>query len=528
MAISAERVLIEPIPGVWDSSRVTSRNSLRRALAVAGVLIALAFAIPRVATHMPYPRLGITLAWTPQGNARVQEVVGPPSKGLLRAGDVLVGLDGAPFRKPILGTSRLSLPKEALTFDVLRGGQRVLVTVPPLRLTLWQRVRFLLFRLAALVAAPLVAFALAWRRPDLGTAGTFLWFAALQGLAVVFQIYRHPEVEPVGALRWWMGVYGWLVCWAPAAFLHFLAVFPRARWHAGRRLRSPWFWLVAIAYLVPIYFVVGLVRDGRMNDQAFMIFESTALALGVTSLAARYIGPARPDWQPARAQRALALSVAGLLLLGGVLGWLFEGGRNDAWLQFSSVRLLVTVVGFGMLLTPFVLAYLMARDPAFDPRRILERSIPYFLLSGVLAAVYLSVVFLGQRLFAVMTGEEAAAFNVVAALVLAFAFAPLRERLQRGLDRRFRRDPLALRSALDQAGRELLGALDRNEVKASVEAGLRRGLGRQVPLDWSDGAPALPLETELPEHARSAVENLLLQARIRIENLALQHQRAEA
>src|SRR5258706_9025085 len=223
MATPFVRALVEPAPAVWDSSSVTSRNSRGRALAVAGVLIALAFAIPRVATHMPYPRLGITLAWTPQGNARVQEVVGPPSKGLLRTGDVLLGLDGAPFRKPIRGTSRLSLPKEALTFDVERDGQRMLVTVPPLRLTLWQRIRFLLFRLAALVAAPLVAFALAWRRPDLGTAGVFLWFAALQGLAVVFQIYRTPEVEPIGALRWWMGVYGWLVCWSPAAFLHFLA-----------------------------------------------------------------------------------------------------------------------------------------------------------------------------------------------------------------------------------------------------------------------------------------------------------------
>ena len=528
MATPVTRALVERAPGVWDSSRVTSRNSLRRALAVAGVLIALAFAIPRIATHMPYPRLGITLAWTPQGNARVQEVVGPPSKGLLRTGDVLLGLDGAPFLKPIRGTGRLALPKEALTFDVERDGQRMLVTVPPLRLTLWQRIRFLLFRLAALVAAPLVAFALAWRRPDLGTAGVFLWFAALQGLAVVFQIYRTPEVEPIGALRWWMGVYGWLVCWSPAAFLHFLAVFPRPRWQAGRRLRSPWFWLVAIAYVVPIYFVIGLVRSGRLDDTGFMIFESSALALGVISLAARYAGPARLDWNPARSQRALALSVAGMLVLGGVLGWLLDGGRNDAWLQFPAVRLLVTVVGFGMLLTPFVLAYLMARDPAFDPRRILERSIPYFLLSGVLAAVYLSVVFLGQRLFAVMTGEEAAAFNVVAALVLAFAFAPLRERLQRGLDRLFRRDPLALRSALDQAGRELLGALDRDEVRHSVEAGLTRGLGRSVTLDWSDSGPALPEDTELREHARSAVENLLLQARIRIENLALQQQRAEA
>lgn len=514
---------------VWDSSSVASRYAFRRVLAVAGVLVALALAIPRIATHMPYQRLGITIAWTPEGRARVQEVVGPPAKGVLRSGDMLLALNGEPFRRPAKGSSRLSLPKQAVTFEVLRQGAHLTVTVPPVRLTLWQRVRFLLFRLAALVAAPLVAFALVWRRPDLGTAGVFLWYAALQGLAVVFQIYRHSEVEPAGAFKLWMGLYGWLACWAPSAFLHFLAVFPRPRWQAGRRGRSPWFWLVALSYVVPIYFVAGLVRDGRLSDQPFMVFESLALGLGVISLVARYVARPSPDWQPARSQRALALGVAGLLVTGGVLGWIFEGGQNDAWLQFPAVRLVVTVIGFGMLLTPFALAYLMARDPVFDPRRILERSIPYALLSGVLAAVYLSVVFLGERLFAAMTGEEAAAFNVIAALLLAFAFAPLKERLQRALDRLFRRDPLALRAALDQVGRELLGALDRDEVRASVEAGLSRGLGRGVALEWpEDGGPALPAGVELPEHAKSAVENLLLQARIRLENLALQKQRAEA
>ena len=520
---------VERSAAVWDSSPVVTRYALRRFMAVAGVLVALAFAIPRIVTHMPYQRLGITLAWTPQGNARVQEVVGPPSKGLLRPGDMLVSVNGEPFRKPVLGLSRVTLPKQEISLEVLRQGARVSVIIPPVRLTLWQRVRFLVFRLAALVAAPLVAFALVWRRPDLGTAGVFLWYAALQGLAVVFQIYRHPEVDPAGVFRLWMGLYGWLACWTPAAFLHFLAVFPRPRWHAGRRIKSPWFWLVVISYLVPLYFVAALVRTGSLPRGPFMVFESLALGLGVVSLAARYAARSRPDWQPSRTQRALALGVAGLLMTGGVLGWVFEGGRNDAWLQFPAVRLIVTVVGFGMLLTPFVLAYLMARDPVFDPRRILERSIPYALLSGVLAAVYLSVVFVGERMFEAMTGEETAAFNVFAALLLAFAFAPLRERLQRALDRLFRRDPLALRAALDQAGRELLGALDRDQVRASVEVGLVRGLGREVALDWpEEGGPALPEGAELPDHARSAVENLLLQARIRLENVALQEHRAEA
>jgi LytS/YehU family sensor histidine kinase len=110
---------------------------------------------------------------------------------------------------------------------------------------------------------------------------------------------------------------------------------------------------------------------------------------------------------------------------------------------------------------------------------------------------------------------------------VAFAFAPLRDALQRWLDRLFRRDPMLLRVSLDQAGRELLGALDAGEVRASVGDGLQRGLGRPVAIEWPDAeAPRLAGGPEIPEHARGAVENLLAQAGIRLENLGLQSQRA--
>jgi two-component system LytT family sensor kinase len=147
----------------------------------------------------------------------------------------------------------------------------------------------------------------------------------------------------------------------------------------------------------------------------------------------------------------------------------------------------------------------------------------------MLAALYLGVVFVGQRLFAAATGEQTIMLNVAAALVIAFVFAPLRGALQRWLARLFRRDPLLLRASLDTVGRELLGALDPAEVRASVETGLARGLGRALALEWPEGAPPRLAEPEnVPDDARGAIENLLTQAGIRIENLALQRQRAMA
>jgi hypothetical protein len=396
-------------------------------------------------------------------------------------------------------------------------------------LSAWQRLRVLLLPLTGVVGAPLVAFVLIWRRPDLGTAWVFLLFANVQAMAVVFEIYRHPETVPAGLFKHFLTAYGWLVCWAPATFIHFMAVFPRPRWRAGEVWRSVWSWLVVAGYAVPLYFVGQIVVQGRLSLQQFSWFQTLATVVGVVALVERYGRRARADWRPSRSQRGLALLAALFLLLGAAIGWAFENEAFAALLQFPLYRVMLTVVSIGVLFTPIIMAFLIARDPVFDPRRLLERGLPYALLSGVVAALYIVIVLAGQHLFAAITGEQALLINVVAALVVAFVFAPLRERLQRTLDRLFRRDPFALRAALDRAGHELLQALDRDDARAAVEAALTRGLGRQVALEWPEaGPPRLAAGEEVPEHAAGAVDNLLAQAGIRLENLALAEQRAAA
>ena len=505
---------------------------LRRLLAVVGVAIALSFATPRLITHTPYPRLGVGLGLDARrGLPRVDRVIGPPSKGLLKPGDLLVSVDGEPMPPPPLSPSAPSipLPREAFTLEFERGGVRLRATIPPVSLSTWQRMRVLLVPLAAVVAAPLVAFVLVWRRPDLGTAWVFLLFANVQAVAVVHEIYRHPEAEPTGWFRHYLTLYGWLVCWAPATFIHFMAVFPRARARAGQAWRSAWTWLVAAGYVVPLYFVGQTIALGRISLQQFSWFQTVATGIGVVSLVERYGRAGRGDWRPSRSQRGLAMLVALFLLLGAAINWAFENEALSALLQFPFYRVVLMVVSIGVLLTPIIMAFLIARDPVFDPRRLLEKGIPYALLTGVVAGMYIVIVLVGQRLFAAVTGEQALMINVAAALVVAFMFAPLHGRLQRGLDRLFRRDPLVLRAALDQAGHELLQALDRDDAHAAVEAALTRGLGRPVALEWPEsGPPRLAAGEELPEHVIGAVDNLLAQAGIRLENLALAEQRAAA
>jgi hypothetical protein len=526
---------VETEPAMAQAGSMTPSLALRRALAVAAVLLALAIGVPRFLTHTPYPRLGIVPNWEhASGRLAVSQVVGPPGKGLLEAGDLILEVNGRTLARSELRESvrKGGWPREAMTMRIERRGRILDLVIPPLRLSAWQRVRSYTLPIAAVVAVPIVAFLLVWRRPDLGTAWAFLWFACLQGLAAIYDLYRYPQGGLGGWFTAYLSGYHFLKSFLPAGFLHFMTVFPRPRWRSSWAIGNPWFIAVVLAYLTPPALFVIARNTGSNVDDLYVWYETATVVLGTLSLVERYGRPARPEWSPAFGERVIALVVALALLAAtvfGVFGAIADDPRIAALYAIPVFRVLLTVVTVAWLSSPLLIAFLIANDPAFDPRRLLVKSLPYAVLSGFFAAIYLLIVLLSQRLFIVATGEEAMAFNVIAALIVAFAFAPLRDRLQGWLDRLYGRDPGAIRAALDRAGHELLGALDRHEIRGSIEAGLERAFKRPVALDWPEsGAPRIADAEDVPLDHRPAVENLLVQAGVRLENLALQELRGAA
>jgi hypothetical protein len=152
----------------------------------------------------------------------VSQVVGPPGKGLLQAGDLILEVNGKTLTRSELRASvrKEGWPKETLAMRIERHGQIIDLNIPPLRLTTWQRVRSYTLPIAAVIAVPIVAFLLVWRRPDLGTAWVFLWFACLQGLSAIYDLYRYPQFTPRSAFSAYLGVYYVLRQPRRVAFLH--------------------------------------------------------------------------------------------------------------------------------------------------------------------------------------------------------------------------------------------------------------------------------------------------------------------
>ncbi len=505
-------------------AKVPAVNSIptRRALAVAAVLVAAFVALPRFLTHTPYQRLGAYVV-----HRVVERVVGPPAQGMLQPGDSLLSFAGGDLsRAPVRDSLRVrGWPRGPFALTLRRRGSTLTLMMPPVQLSAWERLRIYFYPIAAVIAAPIVAFLLVWRRPDLPTAWAFLWFAALQGLSVIYGLYQFPQREFPPGFQFYLKVYEGLSWLYPASFVHFMAVFPRPREHR----RRPWRLLTVGAYVLPV--VVWAVYRGWDHsppDLAYDSYQVLAFAVGICALVARYVRTA-PGWRPGAHQRGLAMLAAFAILTGAALNLIASDPRVQAMMPPSAQRLVFTSILIAWLSAPFIFAYLIADDPLFDPRRLVVGGLSYALLSGVLAAIYLAVVLGGQRLFASVTGEQTLLFSTLAALVLAFAFAPLRERVQRAIDRIHGRDPVALRRALDEAGRELLSALDPGMVRAAVEAGIDRGLRRSLPISWPAGGPPRVADPEsAPEHAVADIEVLLRQATIRLDNLALADARAAA
>ncbi|MGH2400877.1 MAG: hypothetical protein ACRDF6_13660, partial [bacterium] len=165
----------------------------RRALAIAAMMIAVAIAVPRFLTHTPYQRFGVRLDWkATDGLVRVDDVIAPPGRGVLEPGDLILEVQGRPMDQATMREQQMrgGWPRGPIVMRIERDGIERMVVLPPLQIGAWQRIRLFTLPLVAVVAAPLVAFLLVWRRPDLTTAWVFLWFAVLQGLGVIWGLFR--------------------------------------------------------------------------------------------------------------------------------------------------------------------------------------------------------------------------------------------------------------------------------------------------------------------------------------------------
>ena len=89
---------------------------------------------------------------------------------------------------------------------------------------------------------------------------------------------------------------------------------------------------------------------------------------------------------------------------------------------------------------PLAIGVAITRYHLYDIDLIINRALVYGSLTAILAGVFTAGAALAQRLFVIFTGQSSDAAIVVATLVIATLYAPLRKRLEKVIDKRFKYD----------------------------------------------------------------------------------------
>jgi PAS domain S-box-containing protein len=254
----------------------------------------------------------------------------------------------------------------------------------------------------------------------------------------------------------------------PALFLHFALSFPEERVRSIRRLLMPLVYLPGAAllglwlYAINFWEATGLLK--HRLDQVATAYDAAFYVLAAVLFMSSY-------------------RRAGTPLLRQQLKWLTRGTLL-AVLPFTLLyavpflidarmpSLLTKLAGLSLVFLPLTFAWAIVRYRLMDTDLIFKRGVAYTLATALLLGAYFGIIALiaevvHTRLPETMSRMREGAL-VIAILVTAAIFDPLKRRIQGWVDRVFDRQRYDYRKALVEFGRELSTETDLRALLGSI------------------------------------------------------------
>jgi MFS family permease len=285
------------------------------------------------------------------------------------------------------------------------------------------------------MAVPVTGFVLASRRPEnrIGwlflVAGLGLGLGGFSNPYAVHALVADPGSWPAGRALAWLSNSIWMVPVAMLAFLFLL--FPTGCLRSRRWRPAAWFTGGAFA-LAAVWGLIaatsqwahpftspgpGGLAAALWWVSAFLI--SAGLLAGVVALVVRFAKASGEERLQLKWCAAAALVLAVVFVA-------------SIWVNSAAVNVLQSLAFVG-LWTAIAVAVLKYR--LYDIDRIISRTLAYAIVTGLLVGVYAGLVLLATQVFRFHSTVAVAASTLAAAAL----FSPLRQRVQRVVDRRFNR-----------------------------------------------------------------------------------------
>jgi hypothetical protein len=288
-----------------------------------------------------------------------------------------------------------------------------------------------------------------WRKSSepLCLAASFFFVTA--GLWPFFTMRTSPPYPPAVVSGY---IYGLCIY---TAFGYFLVAFPDGRFVPR------WSWLLVVLLLVQtiLFEIPGSFNIASWPLPLF-IAELLLMYGGLVGVQIyRYVRVS--SYSQRQQTKWVVFGFAALLaldLLYGLIGILFPGlAAPDSTYQLING----TLPSVTWLIFPLSVGIAILRSRLWDIDVLIRRTLVYTILTVILALIYVGLVFVFGALLRGLFGQQQNPLVIVAStLVIAALFQPLRQALQRFIDRRFYRSKYDATKTLKNFSETLRGEID--------------------------------------------------------------------
>ena len=411
--------------------------------------------------------------WVEQGGTLVADDVdpdGPGAKAGIKPGDQLIGVNG----QPIKNTSGLerqlyrSGAWQKATYSLVRHSVALdsNVILEPADRTIKNYLRGI-----ALIYLGIGIYVLLRRWTASGSTHFYI-FCLVSFIAYSFHVTGKLDVFDLEI--YWSNVVAWVLL--PALFLHFVLTFPEKREFIKKHP-----WSLALIY-VPGTLLVSmrlaamrlLEASGRLNravDRIDLSYGALFFVLAATFLWYSY---AKASSTILRQQlkwvtRGTILAIAPFTFL-YVLHFVFPHGM--AWVPQALIKLSV----LSLVVLPLTFGYAIFRYRLMDVDLIFKRGVVYTLAAATVVGLYFGLVAGVATLVHSRQPGTGPVGLILAVVVTALLFDPVRKWIQDRVDHLFYRTVYDYRRTLIEFGRELSTETDLNALLSSVVDRLARTL----------------------------------------------------
>jgi len=310
---------------------------------------------------------------------------------------------------------------------------------------------FSLIPLSAFISYTLLLFIVIWRGSRTQPVQIFILYLISMVIWSLSSFLMHAG-SPLGTPLFWnkfmiVGAVG-----MPILFYSFVRTF------LGIKQQKIWLYLGAALYIFLFTgnIMGGFVKETHVSEGIFYYEIGIAAYFGAidwllfVGLAAFNLIQKYKETKDSFYRNRLKYLLIGILIMAvGVTTNFTKLGRYPLDILINTVN-------------AFLIAYVILRYKLLDINIVVRRGFIYFTLTIIIASMYLFMIFVLERVLRGMV--EISLVAILIAVGIALIFQPLRERLQRWIDRLFFRERFNYYQALRRFAQRMVAILDLNEL----------------------------------------------------------------